>query len=379
MKHRNSLTAEIRSAAKAVGFDLVGIAPADPLEGAEYFARWLALGYAGEMDYLERNRDKRTDPSQIVPGAKSVVCVGLRYLGANDRTGAPAEDPPTGRIAAYARGNDYHDVMKEKLATLWKGICEIAGPATRGRYSVDTAPVLERELAARAGLGWWGKNTCLIDRREGSYFFLGQIITDLQLEYDEPDVDHCGSCTRCLDACPTGAFPEPYVLDSRRCISYLTIELKGAIPVDLRHDMGSWIFGCDICQDVCPWNKQPTPAREPAFEPRDGLDQPSLTRILGMDRDNFNAQFRRNPVKRAKRRGLLRNTAVALGNSGSPAAVPALIRALKDEEPLVRGHAAWALGKLGGTEARTALGHALDTECESDVVAEIERAIEMLG
>ena len=379
MNGRNALTAEIRSAAKAIGFDLVGIAPADPLEGAEYYARWLALGYAGEMDYLERNRDRRTDPSQIVPGARSVICVGLHYIGANGHKNAPAEDPPTGRIAAYARGDDYHDVMKEKLAALWKGICEIAGPAVRGRYSVDTAPVLERELAARAGLGWWGKNTCLIDRRDGSYFFLGQIITDLELEYDEPAVDHCGSCTRCLEACPTDAFPEPYVLDSRRCISYLTIELKGAIPVDLRHDMGSWIFGCDICQDVCPWNKQPTPTREPALEPRDGLDNPSLTRILGMDRDAFNAQFRHNPVKRAKRRGLLRNTAVALGNSGSPAAIPALIDALNDDEPLIRGHTAWALGKLGGTEAETALKNALDSEADAEVIAEIERAIEMLS
>ena len=203
--------------------------------------------------------------------------------------------------------------------------------------------------------------------------------SDLELEYDEPAVDHCGSCTRCLEACPTDAFPEPYVLDSRRCISYLTIELKGAIPVDLRHDMGSWIFGCDICQDVCPWNKQPTPTREPALEPRDGLDNPSLTRILGMDRDAFNAQFRHNPVKRAKRRGLLRNTAVALGNSGSPAAIPALIDALNDDEPLIRGHAAWALGKLGGTEAETALKNALDSEADAEVIAEIERAIEMLS
>ena len=379
---QTALTAQIRSQAQAIGFDLVGFAPADPLEGAEFYARWVALGYAGDMSYLERNIDVRGAPARYVPGARSVICVGLHYLDDGKGAVAPAAEgnaePLTGRIAAYARGDDYHDVVKEKLSALWQFIREATPGPVEGRYCVDTAPVLERELAARAGLGWWGKNTCLISRKEGSYFFLGQIVTDLELDYDQPAVDHCGSCTSCLDACPTDAFPEPYVLDARRCISYLTIELKGSIPVELREGMGDWIFGCDICQDVCPWNRDATTANEPAFAARPGLDEVSLPELLMMDRDSFNRQFRGHAAKRTKRRGLLRNVAVALGNSDDRAAVPPLIAALADEEPLVRGHACWALGKLGGAEARRALEEALESERDESVVEEISAALRAL-
>ena len=377
---KTALTAKIRSEAMSIGFDLVGFTPADPLEGAEFYARWVALGFAGEMSYLERNLDKRSAPERYLPGAKSVICVGLHYFHEDERLDEGEREPasavpPKGRIAAYAGGDDYHDLVKAKLASLWQVIRETSPVAVEGRYCVDTAPVLERELAARAGHGWWGKNTCLISSKEGSYFFLGQIITDLELDYDEPAVDHCGSCTRCLDACPTDAFPEPYVLDARRCISYLTIELKGSIPVELRQGMGNWIFGCDICQDVCPWNREAATSREPAFEMRPGLRQASLPDLLTLDRDGFNRLFRGHAAKRTKRRGILRNVAVALGNSGDDAALPALIAALRDEEPLVRGHAGWALGNLGGSEARGALEKALVNERDESVIEEIEAAL----
>ena len=275
----------------------------------------------------------------------------------------------------YAQGDDYHDVVKKRLAELWRFIEEEAGRPVRGRCYVDTAPVLERELAQRAGLGWWGKNTCLINKRQGSWFFLGEIVTDLELLFDQPAVDHCGTCTRCLDACPTDAFPEPYVLDSRRCISYLTIELRTSIPAALRPGIGDWVFGCDVCQEVCPWNRKASPAREAAFSSRPGLEQPDLEELMKLEAEGFNRLFRKNPVKRPKRAGFLRNVAVALGNSGRSEAVGVLIPALRHEEPLVRGHVAWALGRLGGPEAEGALRDALGEERDSGVREEICEAL----
>ena len=369
------LARSIRERATELGFGLFGVAPAEPLAGAEFYARWVALGYAGEMGYLERNRDKRQHPARLVPGARSVVCVGMHYPPAPQPTAAT--NPLCGQLSCYALGDDYHQVVKSKLSELFAYIEEIVQRPVQGRYYVDTAPVLERELAQLAGLGWWGKNTCLIDKRSGSYFFLGEIISDIELPFDEPAVDHCGTCTRCLDACPTDAFPEPYVLDARRCISYLTIELKGSIPEPLRGDVGNWILGCDICQQVCPWNRDVHPASdtEKAFKPRPELDSPSLTELIRLDKAGFNALFKGHAAKRPKRRGLLRNVAVALGNSGDQAAVPPLVEALADEEPLVRGHAAWALGKLGGATARQALESALADEQCPEVVGEIEAAL----
>ncbi len=369
-----SLTEQIRRKARALGFTAVGFAPADPLKGAEFYARWVALGYAGQMDYLKHHLDKREDPRRMVPGAQTAICLGMDYY----QPTPAASDPLRGRIACYARGDDYHAIVKKRLAALWEFVLAAAGEQTKGRYFVDTAPVLERELAQRAGLGWWGKNTCLIDKRRGSYFFLAEIITDLALDYDEPAPDHCGTCTRCLDACPTDAFPEPYVLDARRCISYLNIELKESIPRDLRQGMGQWIFGCDICQEVCPWNRRAEPAAEPAYQSRAGLGSPALLDLIQLDREAFNARFRHNPVKRPKRRGFLRNVAVALGNSGVQAAVPALISALDDEEPLVRGHVAWALGQLGGDKAKEALKRRLEIEKVAEVRGELKDALASL-
>ena len=372
------LTASIRDRASSLGFDLFGVTPAGPLPGSDFYARWVALGYAGEMEYLERNREKRGDPRLLVPGAASVICVGMDYHPGPQKT-APAgrDDSPRlgGRISVYARGDDYHEVVKERLAELWRFIEEEAGRPARGRCYVDTAPVLERELAQRAGLGWWGKNTCLINKRRGSWFFLGEIVTDLELQCDEPAVDHCGTCTRCLDACPTDAFPEPYVLDSRRCISYLTIELRTSIPAALRPGMGDWLFGCDICQEVCPWNSKAATAGETTFASRPGLERPDLEELMKLDAEGFNRLFRNSAVKRPKRAGFLRNVAVALGNSGRPGAVGVLIPALKHEEPLVRGHVAWALGQLRGPEAESALQDSLAEEEDAGVREELAEAL----
>ncbi len=371
---RAQLTRFVRDEATRLGFDLVGVTSANPLAAAQYNARWIAQGYAGDMAWLERNLDKRADPRELVPGARSVICLGMYYdppATAGERGGL------TGQISRYARGDDYHEIIKSRLAELWQTFRANAGEGVAGRYFVDTAPVLERELAARAGLGWWGKNTVLINRRGGSYFFLAELITTAELELDEPATDHCGSCTRCLDACPTKAFPEAYVLDARRCISYLNIELKGSIPEPLRHGMGDWLLGCDICQDVCPWNRRSAGTGEAAFHPRPGLDPVDLLELIRMDGVAFNERFRRNPAKRPKRRGMLRNAAVALGNSDrGEQAVPVLVQVLREEEePLVRAHVAWALGKLGGKQAKLGLEAARETEQDEEVQAEIESAL----
>jgi epoxyqueuosine reductase len=266
--------------------------------------------------------------------------------------------------------------MRERLDALLRWIREQVGSEVRGRAYVDTGPLLERDLARRAGLGWFGKNTMLLNRRMGSYFFLGALLLDLPLAPDEPFArDHCGTCTRCLDACPTGAFLAPHVLDARRCISYLTIELKGPIPRELRPLMGNWVYGCDICQEVCPWNRKAPFTDEPAFQARPGLSVPELIPLLGMTQEEFSVRFKASPIKRAKRRGFLRNVAVALGNSGDRRAVPALAAALHDSEPLVRAHAAWALGRLGGAEALACLKAARQTEDDRMVLEELILAL----
>ena len=362
----------IREKALELGFTIFGVTTVDPLQGAAFYAEWIERGYAGTMDYLARNVDKRADVRALVPGARSVLCLGMEYW---QPTPEEEDDRPRGRFAAYARGDDYHDVIKKRLFALWDFMREEIDSTLEGRVYVDTAPVLERELAQRAGLGWWGKNTCLINKGRGSHFFLAEIVSTLALPPDGPATDHCGTCTRCMDACPTDAFPEPYVLDAQRCISYLTIELKGAIPRELRKGMGDWIYGCDVCQDVCPWNRRAEQASESAYESRPGFERPDLIKWIAMDRETFSRTFRRNPAKRPKRRGLLRNVAVALGNSGDRRAAAPLIRALDDEEMLVRGHAAWGLAQLGGEQARVALEARLTIEEETEVREEIEWAL----
>ena len=370
-----TLTEKVKAAAIAQGFDLVGVAPAQAPQHWSFYAQWLSLGYAGEMHYLGRNLERRADPCAIVPDAKSILCLGVNYLPKEED---PPTDEPCGTISKYARGDDYHDLIKSRLFELLETIKTFDASAD-GRVYVDTGPVLERDFAVRAGLGWFGKHTCLIHKRKGSWFFLAEIILNIALDPDEPQLDHCGTCTRCIDACPTDAIVEPYVVDSQRCISYLTIELRDAIPRALRSAMGQWVYGCDICQDVCPWNqKQAQPTDEPAFQARTGFDFPKLVDLLEMDQEAFSKTFKGSPIKRTKRRGLLRNAAVVLGNVGSKADVPVLAQALGDDEPLVRGHAAWALGQIGGDQAAQILVDGLQTETDADVIEEMHLAIETI-
>jgi len=360
--------------ARAVGFELAGIAAATAAETRAAYEEWLAAGHAGEMQYLGRDPARRADPRLAWAETASVLVVGLNY-----HTWEPPPelrwDPGRGQLARYALGDDYHDVLADKLRGLLAWAQETGGPEVQGRCYVDTGPLLERDLAARAGLGWFGKNTMLLNRREGSYFFLGALLLNVELEPDSAGSAHCGSCTRCLEACPTGALLSPYVLDARRCISYLTIELRGPIPRELRPLVGNWIFGCDICQEVCPWNRKAAPGAEARLAPRAGLQAPELIPLLDITQEEFSLLFRKSPVKRTKRRGFLRNVCVALGNSGDPGAVPALLRALQHEEPLVRGHAAWALGRLGGAAARAGLQEAAATEGDAWVAEEAREAL----
>ena len=364
------LKSHLKRRAEELGFSLFGVTPADPLDSAAFYARWIAMGYAGEMDYLKRNIEKREDVTKIVPGAQSVICLGMEYLQPSHENYSPTE----GRFASYARGDDYHEVIKKRLFELWEFI-KSEKKDVSGRVYVDTAPVLERELAQRAGIGWTGKNTCIINKNCGSFFFLSEIVSTLKLPPDEPATDHCGTCTKCIDACPTDAFPEPYVMNASRCISYLTIEHKSSIPKQLRSKIGNWVYGCDICQDVCPWNKRASFSNEPAYKSRKDFDKPPLIEWMQLNKEEFKKKFRKNPAKRPKRRGLLRNVAVALGNSGSQSSVPSLIVALTDEEPLIRSHAAWSLGQLKGDSAYEALLNRKDKEKDFSVLEEIHSAL----
>jgi epoxyqueuosine reductase len=330
----------------------------------------------GEMGYMGRaDRSARTlDPAIGVPGARSLVVVGANYF-AGDLPAAWANDPSRGVMASYAWSADYHDVMTPRLEELGRWLtAEVA--SARFRAYVDTGPVLERDAAERAGMGFFGRNTMLIRPGLGSWLFLGALITDLELAYDAPfEGGTCGRCTRCLTACPTEAFPRPYVLDSRRCISYLTIELTGPIPIALRSGIGNRIFGCDICNEACPYNR--SSSRNAGWgEPLDPeIVAPHLLDLVGLDESGFQVRFARSPVKRTRRRGLLRNVCVALGNWGAPEAVPALRTALTDDEPLVRSHAAWALGRIGTDAAITALRSALGAELDDSVQLEVISAL----
>ncbi len=338
MTDKRALSNLIKGQALGMGFDLAGIATLGPAETSGAFEDWLERGYAGEMDYLPRGAEKRRDTRLPFPGAVSAIVVALNYGGTS----------PSGPIARYARGADYHDVMWKKLDSLHGWIDDYLGRPVRGKSYVDTGPILERDLARKAGLGWFGKNTNLINPEIGSFFFIGSLLVDLELEPDSPfEADRCGTCTRCLDACPTQALIEPRVLDATRCISYLTIESRGPIPEELRESIGTLAYGCDICQDVCPWNVSfARDLTELALAPRAEMESPELTELMRMSPERWREFSRGSAIKRAKRSGFLRNVAVALGNSGSSDAIPALSKALSDEEPLVQEHAAWALSKL---------------------------------
>ena len=372
------LSQRIKEAAQHLGFELAGISPVKVAPHEESFAEWLRKELHGELGYMKRTEELRRDPQRLVPWAKSVVSVGMNYFTSLPRP--QSVETTKGWISRYAWGDDYHDVMKDKLELLL-GRIKSWHPAAdlEGKAFVDAGPVLERDWAGIAGIGWIGKNTHLISPKKGSWFFLGELFLSIPLTYDRPIKDRCGKCDLCLKACPTGAFVGPYVLDARRCISYLTIELKGAVPRHLRPLVGNHIFGCDICQEICPYNVKAQATEEKAYAPRAGLYAPELIPLLELTPAEFRQRFCGSPILRAKRRGFLRNVAVALGNLRSSAAVPALIRALRHEEPLVRGHAAWALGRIGGANAMEALQHRLSTESDAEVRGELETATEEAG
>ena len=332
----------LKAQAYGLGFDLVGITPLGPVETAANFDHWIERGYAGTMSYLPRGAAKRRDTRLPFPGTTTAIVVAMCYGG----------QEPSGPVARYARGDDYHDVMVERLDALHGWLAQETSAPVRGKSYVDTGPILERDLARRAGLGWFGKSTNLINPRIGSYFFLGALLVDVELPADAPFAeDRCGTCTRCIDACPTDALIAPRTLDATQCISYLTIELRDAIPEPLRERIGELIYGCDICQEVCPWNEKFAPAlREPAFQPREALGSKNariLAReLLAMSQEEFGAAFKGSPMKRAKLRGLKRNAAVVLGNVGNRDDVDVLTRALDEPDALVSEHAAWALSRL---------------------------------
>jgi len=329
--------AGIKQRAASLGLDACGITTADPSGNAAFYRDWAARGNAGEMAWMSRDPDRRSDPRTVLPGARSLIVAGLNYWQPAPRT--------RGRIARYALGDDYHEVLTEKLRALSE---EITAHGAQAKIYVDTGPVLEKPLAQRAGIGWQGKSTMLIHPKLGPWLLLGEIITTLELQPDEPQPDHCGSCSRCLDACPTQAITAPYQLDARRCIAYLTIELKGSIPEEMRPLIGDRVYGCDECLDVCPWNRFAQTTREARFlaPERAPNSRDDLHDLLEITAAEFKRRFARSPILRVKRRGLLRNVCVVLGNIGTPDDLPALRRAEQHEEPLVREHAAWAVRQI---------------------------------
>lgn len=393
------LAQAVRQRAAALGFTLCGVCPAVAPPGGSRLDQWLARGYGGQMSFLADRREAYSHPRHVLDGVRSIVMLALPY-----RTAEPAPVAAgQGRVARYAWGEaDYHDVIRDRLHELADYLRDLApNAATRG--VVDTAPLLEREFAQLAGLGWVGKNTLLLNKHAGSYFFLAALLTDQELECDAPHAaDHCGTCTACLDACPTAAFPQPYVLDATRCISYLTIELRDAIPAELRPGVGDWLFGCDLCQEVCPWNhKLPLPRREVLgagfptatsiqgsqqhpicresesnpFAPLPSQNPVALAELFDLTDVDFRRRFRHAPLWRSHRRGLLRNAAIVLGNQRDAAAVPALAKGLNDGEPLVRGACAWALGQIGGDQARRLLVERNTIETDISVQTEVEAAL----
>jgi epoxyqueuosine reductase len=336
----------IHHLATECGFGLAGVAPAGPVSDFPRYRDWVNRGLAGEMRYLTDHRaDLRSDPASLLPGVRSIISVGLLYNGPEPYSTA-FSDSERAWISRYAWGEDYHKILRQKLKELDMRL-SAAFPGHRWKACVDTAPILERSIARQAGLGWIGKNTCLINQNSGSWFFLGELLTTLQIEPNSPPPpDRCGSCTRCIDACPTAALT-PYELDATLCISYFTIELRGAIPEQKRSQIGPHIFGCDICQDVCPWNRQAPETQEPEFHPRQSSQfAPALERMAELTELQFKAMFRDTPVSRAKYSGFLRNVAVAMGNSGLRKFHEPLTRLANSGDPLVAEHAVWALRKM---------------------------------
>ena len=360
------LTEQIKQKAKALGFELVGIAPATRPPETEFYQQWIEQGFAGGMDYMTRNIEKRKDCRQLFPPARSVIVCGLSYHSKKNSSPLPSSletrkesDSPslikresrgggfsTGRISSYARSDDYHTVLKNSLFRLLEFIRQESAVPVEAKVCVDTVPILERLYAYYAGLGWIGKHGGVINPKYGSWFFLGEILLNLTLDYDSPQPDRCGECLRCLEACPTGALVAPRFLDARRCLSYLTIEYRGIIPEELRAPLGNCVFGCDRCQSVCPWNQKAAAGNSKAFSPRNILLAPRLDWLAALTQEEFTQVFKNNPVKRSKLRGLLRNSAIAIGNSNNLALLPVLRQLHERADELVRPHSVWALEKL---------------------------------
>ena len=370
-----NLTKSLKAEAERLGFDLVAACPAVDASGFSNLIEWLDSGYAGEMEYIQRRKDAYRHPQFVLDGAVSLLMLGTSY---NTRPAAPT-NAGQGKISRYAWGKgDYHDLIHGRLKQLRK-FAESLNPELVCRGVVDSAPLLEREFAQLAGLGWSAKNTLLINREIGSWFFISALLLNQPLEYDAPFVkNHCGTCTACLDACPTDAFVSPSVLDATKCISYLTIEHRSPIPIELRNQMGDWIFGCDVCQDVCPWNRKAPTTDEPCFQPTPNQNPVDLVSLFDLDDDSFRARFRKTPLWRSKRRGILRNAAIAMGNQPSGTNLVPLEKGLNDPEPLIRGASAWAIGQHiahGFSPAKQLLVRRKPREADEDVLNEIELAL----
>jgi epoxyqueuosine reductase len=338
------MKAAIQQRALELGFDDCRFTSAAAPASALQFQNWLAENKYGEMSWLERNAPKRTDPQKVLPGARSVIVLAASYEISNRKS--QIVNPKSGVVARYARFDDYHDVLGERLKSLAESVNQLGGTEVRSLWYVDTGPLLERDFAQRAGLGFVGKHTNLISRRLGNWIFLSEIITTLEIEPDAPEKNHCGKCSRCIEACPTDAITAPFQLDARRCISYLTIELKGAIPIEFRKAIGNRIYGCDDCLAACPWNKFARDGNLMKAHARKDLAQPDLIELLSLDEKGFKLRFAGSPILRTKRRGLLRNVCVALGNTGDESALPALEKSAQDSEPLIAEHARWAIAQI---------------------------------
>ncbi len=376
----HDLTEALRSEAIRLGFCHVGVCGAVEPPGFGRLEEWLQAGYGGQMHYLADRLDSYRHPEHVLAGAKSLMVLATDYCSVDPEAIRGGE----GRLARYAWGLDYHDVLHERLNCLAEFHRKLT-PGAQVRGVVDTAPLMEREFAVLAGVGWIGKNTLLLTRERGSWLFLSVLLTTVELEYNKPfPTNHCGTCRACVDACPTGALVAPRILDARRCISYLTIELRGLPPSDLREASGDWLFGCDICQDVCPWNRRRSrqanrDSGNEQFLPFGGETFLDLIRLFSLDDEGFRSRFRKTPLWRAKRRGLLRNGALILGCQRPPGAVTALVRGLNDREPLVRASCAWALGRIGDVPSAAGLRERLALEADADVCDEIRRALGLEG
>ena len=372
MQDLKELTRKVKLEANRLGFPLVGVTSPNPPEHIEFYREWISAGYHGTMEWMASKRAlyRRADPKNILPECESILVLGSPYP-------SPNLNRLDGKIASYASNQDYHEVLEQGLKNIVQFLEDSIGEPLPNRWYTDTGPILEKDLAQRAGLGWIGKNTTLINQKYGSYFFLAEILLGIKLNPDPPFSSQlCGSCTSCLDACPTNSLTAPYTLDANLCISYQTIENREVIPVDLRPLLSDWIFGCDICQQVCPWNQHKLKEGEilEEFLPRPELTTLDLMKEQGLSQDAFSTKFKNSPIKRTKRKGYLRNIAIALGNLKSTGSVPTLAQALQDSEPLVRGHAAWALGEIGGEKAQQALLEAAAEEENPQVKEEILRA-----